>query len=320
MNFPVTTGNYLSLRLASYATNNNGGIDNSLTGGSTSNGVSVRIAYNGSSTFTNTLEVRGGNNGSVFDFNAEGTAAPTTTVNAAPASPTIAVSPNDLTNAGTVPTSGGQGYSTVRINFGAAITSVQVQIFISATNKTAVFIDDVRIGSNGPLPVELVSFNAARQAGAVQLQWTTASEKNNDRFEVQRSDNGQQYTTISTVRGAGTSTNATSYSFRDAEPLSGVSYYRLRQVDQDGTSSYSPVRVVGAVLAVAYPSPTYDVLNLPATRVGTPYRVFNMLGQALLEGKVPVTGIINVQGLRSGGYLLEVGTGQDRVAQRFARE
>ncbi|TGE28071.1 T9SS type A sorting domain-containing protein [Hymenobacter metallicola] len=318
--FPTTTGNYLSLRLASYATNNNGGIDNSVVGGSTSNGIVVRIAYNGSATFTNTLEVRGGNNGSVFDFNAGGVAAPAAAINAAPASPTISTSPNDLTNAGTVPTSGGVGYSTVRINFGAAITSVQVQIFMSATNKTAIFIDDVRVGSNGPLPIELTSFDATRQSGAVQLNWTTASEKNNDRFNVQRSTNGQEFTTITTVRGTGTTGKSTAYTAQDTEPLAGLSYYRLQQVDQDGSFSYSPVRVVAPLLTTVYPSPTYDVLNLPAAVVGTPFRIYNSLGQTLQQGIVPASGAVSVQSLLEGNYFLETGTGRDRAVQRFMRK
>ncbi|UOQ52418.1 T9SS type A sorting domain-containing protein [Hymenobacter cellulosivorans] len=308
-----SSSNFFSFRLASYQTNNNGGIDNG------SAGVQVSIAYNGSTTFVPTLQINGQANGSVFSYTGTGVASATVnTIN-----PTLATvtSPNDLTGSGqSTALTGTSGYSTANISFGSNITQIQVRITLIANGKTALYIDDVVIGSNRPLPVELTSFSAARQAGAVLLKWATASEKNNDRFEVQRSADGQQYATISTVQGAGTTSQGTSYATRDTEPLSGVSYYRLRQVDRDGTSSFSPVRVVGAVLAMAYPSPTYDVLNLPATMVGTPYRVFNPLGQTLLEGKVPATGAVNVQGLRSGGYFLEVGAGVNRVTQRFARE
>ncbi|MCB2377374.1 T9SS type A sorting domain-containing protein [Hymenobacter sp. BT635] len=181
-------------------------------------------------------------------------------------------------------------------------------------------IDDLQFDSNQPLPVELLSFQASRQSNAVQLKWATASETNNDRFEVQRSADGQNFATISTVAGAGTTTKATTYTANDAAPLAGTSYYRLRQVDTDGTSSFSPVRVVGAVLAVAYPSPTVDQLNLPGAAAGTRYRIFNTVGQMLKQGTVPATGTLDVLELKPGSYFLEIGSGRNLTTQRFIRQ
>ncbi|GAA3925366.1 T9SS type A sorting domain-containing protein [Hymenobacter algoricola] len=313
--FPVTSGNYLTFRLASFATNNNGGIDNSAV-----NGVFVRVAYNGSATFTSTLQVRGLNNGSVFDFNATGTAQPAGAVNAPPATATVVTSPNDLIgNTKAVPPNG-IGYSNVRINFGPAITSVQIQIFLSADAKTAIFIDDVRVGSGGPLPVELTTFEAMRQRGAVLLNWATASEKNNDHFDVQRSSDGHEFKTIGTVRGQGNATKVSAYTFTDQEALAGLRYYRLRQVDTDGTFSFSPVRAVADDNAVlAYPSPTYDRLNLPMSAVGQPYQVLSSLGQRVLQGSVPANGVVEVVKLPAGSYILKVGTGRGQLVQRFLR-
>jgi hypothetical protein len=316
VSFPVTTGNYLTFRLASFATNNNGGIDNTAT-----NGVMVRVAYNGSSTFTNTLNIRGGSQGSVFDFNATGTAQPGATVNAVPASATVVTSPDDLIgNTGTVPAAG-VGYSNVRINFGPAITSIQAQIFISADAKTAIFIDDVRIGSGGPLPVELTTFDAIRQKSAVLLQWATASEKNNDRFEVQRSTDGREFKTIGMVRGQGSTTKAHTYTLTDQQPLPDLSYYRLRQVDTEGAFSYSPVRAVAMkVTAAVYPNPARGELCLPVGSAGLPYQVLNSLGQMLAQGLVPDNGRIGIGQLPAGSYLLQTGAGLGRVVQRFQRQ
>ncbi|TGE18637.1 T9SS type A sorting domain-containing protein [Hymenobacter elongatus] len=315
--FTATSGNYLTFRLVSYQTNGNGGIDNTAT----NNGVTVSIAYNGSQSYIPTLRVVGLNGGSVFGYSGTGTATTGAPINTTTPSLTTVTSPTDLTGNGqTVALTGTAGLSNVSLRFGAAITSIQVQITLNSIGKTALFIDDVRIGSDGPLPVELTSFEAARQTGVVLLKWATASEKNNDRFEVQRSADGQQFVTISTVQGSGTTTTGNSYTSKDAEPLSDVSYYRLQQVDQDGTVSYSPVRVINAVVAAAYPSPTYDLLNLPASAVGSSYRVFNALGQTLLEGKVSATGAVNVQRLVPGSYFLEVGTGKNQVSQRFIRQ
>ncbi|MDO7854743.1 glycine-rich protein [Hymenobacter sp. CA1UV-4] len=100
---------------------------------------------------------------------------------------------------------------------------------------------------NAPLPVELTRFTAEPQGDDALLQWATASEKNNDHFEVEASADGHAFRRIGTVAGHGTSTQPQQYQLVDkaiaryaADPV----YYRLRQVDVDGTVSYSPVRQV----------------------------------------------------------------------------
>ncbi|RZK62990.1 MAG: T9SS type A sorting domain-containing protein [Hymenobacter sp.] len=114
-----------------------------------------------------------------------------------------------------------------------------------------------------PLPVVLSRFVAERQGADVWLRWATATERNNDRFEVERSTDGQQFQQVATVRSQGTSSQATAYEHLDAQVASHQAptlYYRLRQVDRDGTFTYSPVRAVAvgepAGLRVqAYPNP-----------------------------------------------------------------
>lgn len=97
-------------------------------------------------------------------------------------------------------------------------------------------------GNGGPyVPVELSSFSASVSGQKVELNWITATEVNNDRFEIERSSDLVSFEQISTLKGAGTSTSPLSYSFTDEKPLAGVSYYRLKQVDFDGTFSYSDV-------------------------------------------------------------------------------
>lgn len=88
--------------------------------------------------------------------------------------------------------------------------------------------------SGGILPVELLTFNIQKNDYLVELDWTTASENNNDYFEIQRSSDGYNFETIDIVNGNGTSTVMNNYSYTDFSPLSGTSYYRLKQVDFDG--------------------------------------------------------------------------------------
>lgn len=94
---------------------------------------------------------------------------------------------------------------------------------------------------NGSLPVELVSFDAQNEGPAVRLTWTTATEQNNDFFTLERSSDGLYFEPFATVNGAGNSSFTIDYNHLDEDPLSGLSYYRLKQTDFDGKFSYSDI-------------------------------------------------------------------------------
>lgn len=96
-------------------------------------------------------------------------------------------------------------------------------------------------GGSWTLPVELTSFSASKSGDGVLLRWTTAQEQNADRFIVERSSDGVSYTGIGNVAASGTTTQERSYSFTDAAPVNGLSYYRLQQVDFDGHREVSKV-------------------------------------------------------------------------------
>ncbi|WP_027418733.1 T9SS type A sorting domain-containing protein [Crocinitomix catalasitica] len=100
------------------------------------------------------------------------------------------------------------------------------------------------ISGANPLPVELLSFDAEKQNDFVQLNWLTASEINNDYFDVERSNDGINYTKIAKVDGAGNSVKRLSYQVEDFNPNPGMNYYRLKQVDFDGAFEYSQVESV----------------------------------------------------------------------------
>ncbi|MEQ8520688.1 MAG: T9SS type A sorting domain-containing protein [Vicingaceae bacterium] len=98
--------------------------------------------------------------------------------------------------------------------------------------------------STGPLPVTLVHFSANPIGDVVHLTWKTASELNNDFFNVQRSSNVETWIGIGKVKGNGNSQQLVNYEFTDTRPLTGTSYYRLAQVDFDGKRElFGPVAV-----------------------------------------------------------------------------
>ncbi|MFK8005034.1 MAG: PKD domain-containing protein [Saprospiraceae bacterium] len=114
------------------------------------------------------------------------------------------------------------------------------------------------------LPVEMVSFEALlhNTREEVTLKWTTASELNNSHFELQRSLDGNRFDYLNVMAGQGNSNQFQSYSFVDKNPVPGVNYYRLKQVDFDGTQTYS--NIVSAkissesVIASVIPNPVND--------------------------------------------------------------
>jgi hypothetical protein len=188
-----------------------------------------------------------------------------------------------------------------------------------------------------PLPVVLTIFNAQVSEGhKIALHWVTASEKNSRAFVVERSSDGKIFRELRTVDAAGTTQNQTTYNLTDEQPLPGTSYYRLRQIDLDGTSVYSPVRAVkmgsasGESLAV-YPGrsnkewlvlttlPAETLAEGPATVV-----VFDALGR---QQRVPCspdasqTGrwTLDLRTLPTGVYIVRLLTGAGAFSQRISQ-
>jgi len=119
-----------------------------------------------------------------------------------------------------------------------------------------------------PLPVELLSFAAKKIEKEVVLNWSTATEINNSYFAIERSLDGKSFTAIDSVTGSGNSNTLIDYSYTDMKAaLESVSYYRLRQVDFDGTISYSPIQAIqpnaSMTIGNIYPMPAQETINVP---------------------------------------------------------
>ncbi len=128
-------------------------------------------------------------------------------------------------------------------------------------------LDHWNFGANFPVrilenvPVEFISFNAAGSDGVVNLNWITATETNNKGFRIERRDNvSKEWNQIGFVNGKGTFTQKSEYSFSDVNPLTGTSYYRLKQLDFNGSFTYSKSLEVNSMaisfsLEQNYPNP-----------------------------------------------------------------
>lgn len=175
-----------------------------------------------------------------------------------------------------------------------------------------------------PLPVTLVSFSAARAGDNAKLVWATASEKNNRGFEVQVSADGKAFRTLGFVASQGSNSNTKlDYAYTDTEAgKAGVRYYRLRQIDLDGTDSYSPVRAVsfdGSALATElsiYPNPaTGDDTRLliQTSEVGNAHlRITDLMGRTLIDQTVATangsteTKLAALTNAKAGTYLAQL--------------
>ncbi len=164
-----------------------------------------------------------------------------------------------------------------------------------------------------PLPVELVALSGARKAdNQVQLRWTTASERDNAGFEVWRMEAADSWYKIGFVRGKGTSYAANQYSFLDTAPLSATAYYRLKQLDNDGKSTFSKIiAVIGApqqTQATAWPIPAQSVVTVKAANPEAPalLKLYSAERHLHVQRSFENSMQLDLSQLSDGVYLLHV--------------
>jgi hypothetical protein len=120
----------------------------------------------------------------------------------------------------------------------------------------------------GIIPVELVSFNATLSQNKIFLSWMTATELNSSHFIVERKSKNSEWINLGSVNAAGNSTNPVQYSFVDNNILSSIYYYRLKQIDFDGSFSYSNVVEINADLPTEFKlSQNYPNPFNPTTKI-----------------------------------------------------
>lgn len=196
-----------------------------------------------------------------------------------------------------------------QIKFTATQAFDQVELDAGSVLNTNYSVDVYAVfGSVAPLPVQLTAFSAKATETGVALKWETVSERHADYFEVQRAEGlAEGFRSLGQVKCAGNSTQKHAYQFADAA-AAGLHYYRLRQVDIDGTESFSPVATVDAGLLAsltAYPTLATHTLNV-AGPAGTHLAVFNQQGKQVQAADIAASQQqqLDVSGLPGGVYFL----------------
>jgi hypothetical protein len=183
------------------------------------------------------------------------------------------------------------------------------------------------------LPIELSQFDVTKNGKIAEIKWTTSMEKNNDYFVIERSKDGKSFEAIKKVNVTGNSNSQKNYFENDNNPLNGISYYRLKQVDKDGGYSYSSLKtflnavdVLGDI--VINPMPVKDDLNLEFnSEPGAEciVSIFDLAGKLiysetiLSETDISKTSI-NVSELANGMYFLSLENASNVYRKKFVKE
>lgn len=175
------------------------------------------------------------------------------------------------------------------------------------------FTASFAIKEEAAMAVGLSAFNAVQQDKSFLLTWTTSSENNNKGFNIERSADGKSWKSLSFVASKatnGSSSAAITYSYQDNSPLNGQNIYRLKQIDLDGTASYSDIRTVifaNQRNVHIYPNPATDRINIQGVTSGAAVFVYDAAGRAVYQTKASgTTVVISFNKLPKGLYFIKI--------------
>lgn len=242
----------------------------------------------------------------------------------------------DFSNGGTTCYFNGDGFGTVISYSNLVITISGISTTHIANNNTNYItiasIDELTTLGLIVLPVELISFDVDCVDERPSLNWATASEINNDYFTIERSTDAIHFEAVGTVNGNGNSNTLLNYTWTDYNSISGTAYYRLKQTDFDGTTSYSKIVVrsckeLGGQGIYVYPNPFDEsfAINL-GTETEKPVRVTvldctgKLVHQQIFNNKVRQVELSIGSKLVAGVYILKVDIDGIRYVRKLIKE
>lgn len=178
-----------------------------------------------------------------------------------------------------------------------------------------------------PLKVELISF-IAQPLGTneIGLAWKTATETQNDFFQIERSTNGINWISIGKIAGNGNTSQEVSYHFTDLNPNTGVNFYRLKQVETSGNFSFSAIRSATTHTKYenlsVFPNPTNGNIQVKGVFEGNnTLQLFNLLGELVQVNAISQnislgTVELNLEQLQPGVYILKSGARSQRIVKQ----
>jgi len=185
----------------------------------------------------------------------------------------------------------------------------------SGGNGDRIRLDDITITSSAILPVTFNLLDVKKSDKTALVQFSTASETNNDCFTIERSADGRSFDAIGEIKGAGNSSREISYTYIDEKPLKGINYYRIKQTDYDGKFSYSEIRSLrfsGVGTISLTPRTTEGRLDIRTELEDYTLAVYNTAGQEVK--RFPAMSLdqsISIDELMSGIYFVRVSSGSE---------
>jgi Secretion system C-terminal sorting domain len=210
----------------------------------------------------------------------------------------------------------------------SGVDGIRIRVEGSSTMGLTAAIDEIKFGKGAlstVLPIELADISAYKKGASNILKWTTASETNNKGFHIERSSDASTWETIGFVKGAGNAQQKIDYSFTDNNPLS-ISYYRLRQEDNDGRTTHTKAVSVsqnGKLNVKIAPNPAKDVVNISLDKESEKnfVTVYDVVGRSVATAQFSGNqSELNVSNLIKGIYFINVQTDGKTVTQKFFKE
>lgn len=232
---------------------------------------------------------------------------------------TLDVSEDDIswTNLETITTIGNNSTSiTPSVSIPNNTNYIRVY-FANKVSGSNIGVDDFNVTST--LPVTFTGFDVKPYNNNVLVSFSTASEQNNAHFEIERSQDGVNFNLAGYIKGSGNSLTAQHYRFVDEQPYNGISYYRIKQVDFDGKSSYTKirnVRIESNILKIS-PRNTDGRIDINTNDTSYDVNVYNIRGQKVYHFPTLFgTQSIFIDHLKPGLYFIEVnGIGFREIAK-----
>ena len=219
---------------------------------------------------------------------------------------------DDLPNNATCGTTVATSWSGLGISSSETVT-FRLYGFNASAGTGTFQLKDILVTGDGVLPVELTHFETKATPQSIVLSWKTASEKDNDYFNVEHSTTGFDFKTIKQIKGNGTTLLGATYSYEHTTPSVKNNYYRLKQVDFDGKYAYSPVKhisfnkrkwFIGSNVA-------HDFLNVETNDASSfNYIIINMVGGIVLKGNTNTSDKVDISLLTNGIYIFQTEFGE----------
>jgi hypothetical protein len=197
-----------------------------------------------------------------------------------------------------------------------AIGAIAIRQGAASAGATGAF-DNIIVDTTWPnmvslLPIKLKSFNSTYKNNAVTLNWQSIYENNFDFYQLEKSTDASQFTTIATIKGKSINGNAADYSFTDASIVKDKQYYRLKMVNKDGSFTYSQVIASSSKSSLEislYPNPVNNLLIVthPQLSESGTLQIFNQEGKLVKSSNTQIGAAqtsVDVESLNKGFYVL----------------